>query len=333
MGGIVVALRLGAGPEQPARATPAEQVAVLPVDGRSTLPARIQVQLRSRIEQGLTRARVGLVDDAQVDEHLRGDACVDAQCTRALAQSLSVSWVLRSTITVEDSVYVIQLDALGDDGEPLASATARCEICGYHEVTELVIDRSAALAAKVRMLEREPPRLWVRSSPGGAEVWIDGVAVGRTPLELELEDGEHELRLVRDGYATERRRLRALAGTTETVAVDLFPVEPEPQVQPRRWPALGLGIAALATGALVAGTGVALVAIDEREYQRRCNPDPLGNCAQLYDTLGGGVALVATGVVLLAAGVTLVVLDRRRGAAPRRLGRRLQRGHGLALAF
>jgi len=51
-------------------------------------------------------------------------------------------------------------------------------------------------------------RLLVRSTPAGARVLVDGRDRGRTPLALhELSRGTHHVRLERDGYAPEERRI------------------------------------------------------------------------------------------------------------------------------
>ncbi len=45
-------------------------------------------------------------------------------------------------------------------------------------------------------------RLWVRSEPAGARVFVDGVALGRTPLEVPFAFyGEREVRSRAQGYA------------------------------------------------------------------------------------------------------------------------------------
>jgi hypothetical protein len=51
-------------------------------------------------------------------------------------------------------------------------------------------------------------RLLVRSTPAGAAVFLNGRDVGRTPLALrDLDTGTHSLRVVRDGYAPDERRV------------------------------------------------------------------------------------------------------------------------------
>ena len=51
-------------------------------------------------------------------------------------------------------------------------------------------------------------RLLVRSSPAGARVFVDGHEYGKTPLAVrDLGRGAHRVRVVREGYGTEERRI------------------------------------------------------------------------------------------------------------------------------
>jgi hypothetical protein len=55
-------------------------------------------------------------------------------------------------------------------------------------------------------------RLLVRSTPAGALVQVDGKDYGRTPAVVrDLARGGHRVRLTRDGYATEERRVTMTA--------------------------------------------------------------------------------------------------------------------------
>jgi hypothetical protein len=48
----------------------------------------------------------------------------------------------------------------------------------------------------------------VRSTPAGARVFVDGRDAGRTPVAVrDLARGEHRVRLMRDGYESEERRV------------------------------------------------------------------------------------------------------------------------------
>ncbi|HEX4642010.1 MAG TPA: serine/threonine-protein kinase [Candidatus Acidoferrales bacterium] len=57
--------------------------------------------------------------------------------------------------------------------------------------------------------------IWVRSSPPGARILIDGAETGmRTPARLELQAGDHEIRVVRAGFGTAQRNVQLSSGQT-----------------------------------------------------------------------------------------------------------------------
>ena len=67
--------------------------------------------------------------------------------------------------------------------------------------------------------------IWARSSPPGARILVDGAETGlRTPARLELQPGEHEVRMVRRGFGTAHRNVQVAAGQTmqfnETLTIE-----------------------------------------------------------------------------------------------------------------
>jgi serine/threonine-protein kinase len=67
--------------------------------------------------------------------------------------------------------------------------------------------------------------IWVRSSPPGARILVDGAETGlRTPARLELQIGEHDVRLVHPGFGTIHRNVLVNSGQTiqftETLATE-----------------------------------------------------------------------------------------------------------------
>jgi hypothetical protein len=67
--------------------------------------------------------------------------------------------------------------------------------------------------------------IWVRSSPPGARILVDGAETGlRTPARLELQAGDHEVRLVRRGFGTAHRSVTVNQGQTiqftETLSIE-----------------------------------------------------------------------------------------------------------------
>ena len=68
-----------------------------------------------------------------------------------------------------------------------------------------------------------PGRLLVRSTPTGARVFVDGREQGQTPATIrELSPGTHRVRIARDGYVAEERRIAiTTAQPIQSMTVDL----------------------------------------------------------------------------------------------------------------
>jgi len=75
-----------------------------------------------------------------------------------------------------------------------------------------------AVVARVQMLGNDPASttLRIETTPPGATVWLDGLVVGQSPLELKnLRAGPRHLRILEDGYAPAEVSLELGEGTTD----------------------------------------------------------------------------------------------------------------------
>ncbi|WP_456444850.1 PEGA domain-containing protein [Oceanithermus sp.] len=66
--------------------------------------------------------------------------------------------------------------------------------------------------------------LFVDSSPQGAQVYVDGDPVGRTPVQLALDEGTHDVELRLEGYEPYRVRVQVRAGQTTRLSPRLVAV-------------------------------------------------------------------------------------------------------------
>ncbi len=87
---------------------------------------------------------------------------------------------------------------------------------------------AAAPAAKAAAPKAAAGRLLVRSTPGGAEVFVDGTRRGVTPLAVrDLPFGAHAVRVTRAGFAAAEQRLTLDAGRpSRTVDIALARTTP-----------------------------------------------------------------------------------------------------------
>ncbi len=70
--------------------------------------------------------------------------------------------------------------------------------------------------------------LVVSSTPSGADVYLNGRWMGRTPLHASVSAGDHRLSLRQDGYESIARTVRVVADLTTAQRISLEAIAPEP---------------------------------------------------------------------------------------------------------
>lgn len=259
-------------------------------------------------------AVAGIVASGRVGEtgaEWRTDCAEDA-CFREAMSSTSASAVVLLTVDQRDNVYRFGLEARSvATGERLASVDDVCEICGLEEVAELVELRAAALGESLDRPSEGTIR--ITSNPPGALVFVDDRTVGGTPLELVLPAGPHVVRVEKPGFLEDVEAVEVRSGVDDEVRFRLV-VMPTKDRSARRWSiaggvSLGLGLAGIAAG-------IPMVIMDGNPYKTDCRADPLGNCAELYDTMAAGASLTTAGVIGLGAGTAMLLIGRKRRSLP-----------------
>jgi len=198
---------------------------------------------------------------------------------------------------------------------------------------ELPPDRAAAVQADLTQLAGKTGRLSVKVEQAGAQVSVDGVAMGRSPLAepLVVDAGEHRVQVELSGYVAQSQAFTLAGGDQRdaTFALELTPpvtpapapveVRPDkPRVAPppsqpsaasHRGTWIGVGWAStgvLAVGAIVSGARGASAAGELRDLRdtggaTRTELDQAQARARtpllIADVLGGA-ALIAGGVTL-----------------------------------
>jgi hypothetical protein len=311
--GLALALCFGWSGAATATAAP-DRIAVLPpeVGGASE---RVAQTVSSRLIDGMKRSKLEVV---VAPSTAVGDSCIAPDCEKAVALSASAKYVVRTKVQVRDNVYRVVLEARDSEGRLVATTEDVCEICGLTEVGDLVSDRGAALGQQIQLLTAAPPLVIIDTNPTGAHVWIDGQLVGRTPIEHQVLEGSHDVRVEADGYVPQRRTVTAVSGVREEVQINLALAPVDQSRHPGRGLIIG-GAAALVSGVALIAVGAPLIAINDTEVEDECNPDAEGRCERLYDTIGLGAGLTGVGAAALASGVALLAvgLVRRKKAKER----------------
>jgi hypothetical protein len=138
---------------------------------------------------------------------------IEADHTAQVEETIFPGWLLVNApieLTITEGTRVIRLDDRGQAMLPPGPHELRLEnrALGYQEVRQVEV-RPGEMAR----LSIVPPRSTLNlTATAPAEVWLDGVAVGQTPLaDLAVEIGTHDVRLK---SAAGEHRLTALVTVT-----------------------------------------------------------------------------------------------------------------------
>lgn len=313
-------------PHSGAFARPASrpQVAVLPVVVEGELESEVRDRINEKVRTTLEGETYQLVSGSAP-----GGRCADAACIHQVAENANARFVVIPAVGTITHDYAIAVRLYDFAGQLAAVKESTCEICSYDEVVSEVGAQAEQMVESLAHFvenpygdrgqeQREvegPAELWVQTSPSGAEVRVDGTLLGKTPLRVEVEPGLRDMEIVRRGHFPVSRTVRAYAGQTSELRLDLV------ENSDRQEHAMKASAWSLAAGSLaLLGAGAALLVIDERPYRAResCtdgNLDYAGRCRYRYDTLAGGAVLTALGVASAAASVSLAVVlyGKKRG--------------------
>jgi hypothetical protein len=112
---------------------------------------------------------------------------------------------------------------------PPGSYSMKATMSGYSPNTQLVNVYAGQTAAYYPTLQQSPPpprstgTVYVKSSPSGANVYVDSNYNGVTPLTLTLYPGNHNIVLKQSGYNDWSTTVYVTAGTSQTINPGLTP--------------------------------------------------------------------------------------------------------------
>jgi hypothetical protein len=289
-----------------AAAPPVESptVGVLPTGFSGELPEDWIEGLQSRLAEGLRRGDFEVAVAASAEG---AATCAKPECRAKISRAIGAGYLARLQVDKQDTDYAITVELFGSDGRRLVIAAGSCEVCGIAEVQSVVADQAALVRGKLEALSRGRPKLRFVSRPESAKLFVDGQLMGSTPVTTETDAGIHRVKAERKGYVALEREITAVAGTEETVVLDLQPVPRSQRFMP--W-----GVGSLIVGAMAGIAGGTLLAIHERPFGRACtgnDVDADGDCRLVYDTMAAGASLAAGGAALLVVGAVLLGVSRR----------------------
>jgi hypothetical protein len=216
------------------------------------------------------------------------------------AGASSSSWVL----TV--SLFNVEVGATG------ATAKADCFKC----TATMAAQSLGELVRKIILEDAGRPRgtLEILSDPANASVFVDGHEIGVTPYKRVAFAGKHEVTVRKTGHKSKQETVNVIDSQKTLLQVrlvqgqdDRFILVTERQPRPK-W-RVGLGVAALAAGAITLGFGGRAL-----DLNGHCIDTPMGamlKCNSVFDTQGIGVGLVAGGAALSIVGIIAISLPGR----------------------
>lgn len=276
----------------------AGEVAVAPVEFVGQLPGHVKDDIRDTIVDTLAAL--------DVDTVMLNPSCESTQCSLNAAQERDTMQMLEVQVLAKDRIYTLEFGLFDTMGQELARRSDVCELCGEQELLD-------ALAAGILMLQgplirgATSPRLVLRGRPANANVILDGVLVGRAPIELEVAAGPHIVELQAEGRARQAHRWKASAGVDELFEYSLARGSGR-GAQIGGWFSFALGLAGM-------GAGAALLVIDGRDHEPSCGPgqrDNFGVCPNVYTTGVAGIVSASAGAATLTTGVGLLIFDAGR---------------------
>jgi hypothetical protein len=209
----------------------------------------------------------------------------------------------------------------------------------------IAAERRSDVERDIATLTGRTARLTVHVNVDGAEVAIDDVPLGQTPLENALVDaGTFRVKVARSGYASRVREVTLVGGDVQTINVELVAMKPDVVVTNTGLPgpaiAAWIGAGVLAAGAI--GTGIAANAANSAYDAKRGTPisgSPEQARAELerQRDLVSGLAVAAdilAVTTIAAAGLALyfTLRERPKSHSPRALATAL-RGSALFAEF
>jgi hypothetical protein len=307
----------------------AQRLAVLPLKIEGQADNDTRARWTTKLREGLGRGQARLVEPITVLPFIEG-SCDRQSCYDRVRANSGATYLVRTTVVAKNRDFLLKLDLIdAKTGTVVLTEDETCEICGIEEVATLLDSQGAMLQTRLASMGTGPAMLVLDTSPSGAVVFVDGEAVGTTPIERPLLEGSHRIRVNLNGYVAEERELSFVNGARQELTLELQRTPGNPKTR-------ALGIAGLTGGLLLLGAGVALVVLDDRPYKANCsgaNVDADMDCKFLFNTGPLGAAMIGVGAILGTLGAVALARNRGRKAAGKPSAYVVPTGFGFAGQF
>lgn len=200
----------------------------------------------------------------------------------------------------EDQTVIAKLYS-ANDGSLLQVEQRLCKRCGSRErMAKLTMELIAEVTLAELANQATETYINVSSTPANAILSIDGTVVGPTGQAYRVKPGEHQVAVTLEGYRSASQTVDVAANEHKAITVGLGQEGASTASGTGRrvltWAALGTGVVAL-------GAGVAWVVVDGNTMGTGGARD------DVRDTMTLGVSSMIAGSVLLGAGIALLLTD------------------------
>jgi hypothetical protein len=293
----------------PSSAT-AESVVILELRTKDMPPALTE-QVQRRLAEALKGERYRVIDEETVAQQMKemslAPGCSLGPCLARIGRSLKVDRAILAGLASQGSSYDIILTMLETGGGTmLAQITHRCEVCTFKEVESAIVRAAEDLHKTTLVFLSTRGSLVITSKPDGANVLLDSLPAGQTPVTLVVSPGEHLVEIVGQGGRATKQEVWLVAGKQKELYADLGvrvlvwgqgkkTMPPPSRIRPwMKWTALGVGV-------LLTGIGAGLWAMDGGTAA-----DP----RYVHDTRAGGITMVGLGSAAMVGGAALYLFER-----------------------
>lgn len=246
-------------------------------------------------------------------------ACETLVCARKLAEQTKRRFVLYTSLSNEDDTYSVSIKLFDHSRNGFVSEVKKnCEFCAAKEVVGTFKEawkevlpglQKKAAAPKAP----EPSKVSILTIPPGASIKLDGKDLSeKTPHDVNLQAGEHQIEVNLEGYVAAKRTINVKTGPVEFPIIELLKTSDlaadATPVQPNKTSSIyGLSLGMLVTGAILTGTG-AWLTVKDGELTCRDGRDRR-TCPEVYNTKYLGLAAGGIGGVMMGASAALLIKD------------------------
>ena len=273
-----------------------------------------------------------VISEEDIQTILRGEekrqqcGIEDTACMEEIGAALGVSEAISGNIGKIGTYWMLNLQRVNVNSAQVVSRSSRNIQGDIDNLIEAINGAVAELfgkqvlapissAAKKKTKKSDSSStglLEVSSTPGGAEVWLDEQGKGKTPCEMTLDSGKHQVEIKLDGYTTTKQSV--LIEPDETTRLSILLNRDDRGNTYKKYGYVtffsGIGLAALG------GVATWISSQKADDYHHAKTSAEMNSAKNEGETwMGVAYSSYAVGGALIATGITLWVLSAKNKEA------------------